>query len=80
MVTGESLPPGLQTTTFLLYPHMVGGERERERERFGDGDEMEEGKERMIELERETEGGEVFSCLFLYKGINSSYEGSTFMT
>ena len=31
-VLGEDLSLGLQTTTFLLYPHMVG-ERERRRER-----------------------------------------------
>ena len=32
-VLGEDLSPGLQTTTFLLYPHMVWRERETEMER-----------------------------------------------
>ena len=31
-VLGEDLSPGLQTTTFLLYPHMVWRERERDRD------------------------------------------------
>ena len=45
-VLGEDLSPGLQTTTFLLYPHMVWRERERDR----DGE-----RERDRDGERETE-------------------------
>ena len=47
-VLGEDLSPGLQTTTFLLYPHMVWRERERETE-------MERERERDRDGERETE-------------------------
>lgn len=48
-VLGEDLSPGLQTTTFLLYPHMVW--RERERDRDGERErETEMGKERQNAL------------------------------
>lgn len=35
-VLGEDLSPGLQTTTFLLYPHMVWRMRKRETEMKGE--------------------------------------------
>ena len=35
-VLGEDLSPGLQTTTFLLYPHMVWRTRKRETEMKGE--------------------------------------------
>ena len=53
-VLGEDLSPGLQTTTFLLYPHMVWRERETEMERERET-EMERERERDRDGERETE-------------------------
>ena len=60
-VLGEDLSPGLQTTTFLLYPHMVWRERETEMER-----------ERETEMERERQNALV-SLPLLMRALISSW-------
>ena len=68
-VLGEDLSPGLQTTTFLLYPHMVWRERETEMERERET-EME--RERETEMERERQNALV-SLPLLMRALISSW-------